>query len=78
MTGKITIRNVPEHVRDALAMQAAEAGKSLQQFLLEELGRLVESPSNAQILEQLKLDKAKATTTLSAAGILEYRDADRR
>jgi len=37
---QITIRNVPEKVRDELAARAALQGKSMQEYLRSELERL--------------------------------------
>ncbi len=36
----ITIRNVPEEVRNELAARAAKRGQSLQEYLLRELGAI--------------------------------------
>jgi plasmid stability protein len=40
----ITIRNVPENVRNELAARAARKGKSLQEYLLGELIRITDIP----------------------------------
>jgi plasmid stability protein len=45
MATSITIRNVPEEVRDELASRAALAGRSLQEHLRSEL---IEGPSIEQ------------------------------
>ena len=45
---KITIKNVPEEVRDELAARAALQRKSMQQFLLEELEWIASRLSAAQ------------------------------
>ena len=44
MSEDLTIEDVPEHVRDKLAAQAAERGQSLEAFLLDELTRTVSQP----------------------------------
>jgi plasmid stability protein len=41
----ITIRNVPDEVRDELAARAARSGRSLQDFLSAELVRIASTPS---------------------------------
>ena len=41
----ITIRNVPDQVRNELASRAATQGWSLQEFLLSELVELSERPT---------------------------------
>ena len=42
---QITIRDVPEAVRDELAARAARAGQSMQEFLRLELARLAARPT---------------------------------
>ena len=42
---QITIRDVPEKVRDELAARAALQGKSMQEYLRAELERLAARPS---------------------------------
>ena len=39
----ITIRSVPDEVRDELAARAARAGQSLQQYLTEKLTRMAQT-----------------------------------
>lgn len=78
MNVQITIRDVPGVVRDELAARAALQGKSMQEFLRFELERLAARPSVEKLLEQIRLRKKKSGTRLSAATILEHRDADRR
>ena len=45
MPVNITIRNVPDEVRDELAARAARSGRSLQDFLSAELVRIASTPS---------------------------------
>jgi len=45
MSVQITIRDVPEKVRDELAARAALQGKSMQEYLHAELRRMVARPS---------------------------------
>jgi hypothetical protein len=75
---QITIRDVPEKVRDELAARAALQGKSMQEFLRAELGRLAARPSLDVWLQQVRKRKQAAQTRVSARQILEHRDADRR
>jgi antitoxin FitA len=78
MTVAITIRNVPDEVRDELAARAARSGRSLQEFLLRQLADLAARPSLDEVIARAR-SRARATgTTLSAAQILADRDADRR
>ena len=45
ITVQITIRNVPEEVRDELKIRAARNRQSMQKFLLNELERITVRPS---------------------------------
>ncbi len=74
----ITVRNVPDEVRDELAARAALAGKSLQEYLLGELTELAGRPSIEGLIEEVRRRKAAAPTTISADEILRWRDEGRR
>ena len=78
MPVQITIRDVPEAVRDALAVRAARQRQSMQGFLRGELERLASRPSPAEWLERVRERKAAAGTRVPAASILRARDADRK
>ena len=78
MTVQITIRDVPEKVRDELAARAALQGKSMQEFLHAELRRMTTRPSIDVWLHQVRRRKRAAQSRVSVAEILENRDADRR
>ena len=75
---QITIRDVPEKVRDELAARAALQGKSMQEFLRGELERLAARPSVDVWLQQVRRRKRSAQTRVSSEKILEARQADRR
>jgi plasmid stability protein len=78
MSVAITVRDVPDEVRDELAARAARAGQSLQEYLR---GMLVESVSRPAVADVIARARARVTTTgsrLDAAAILDARDADRR
>jgi hypothetical protein len=78
MSVQITIRDVPEKVRDELAARAALQGKSMQEFLRAELGRLAARPSIDVWLQQVRKRKRATQTRVTARQILEHRDIDRR
>ena len=78
MSVQITIRNVPDEVRDELAARAASAGKSMQEYLRGELERLASRPSVDRWLETVRKRKETAPREISAETILDHRDADRR
>lgn len=73
----ITVRNVPEGVRRAIAERAARQGQSMQEYLLGELRKL-SRPTNAEVLDRARA-RVKATgTRVSAEEILAAIHADRR
>ena len=78
MAIQITIRDVPEKVRDELAARAALQGKSMQEYLRTELERLAARPSLNAWLEQVRKRKRASQTRVSSGRILKARDADRR
>lgn len=75
---QITIRDVPEEVRDELASRAALERKSMQEYLREALERLAARPSIHTWLERVRDRKRAAESRVSARQILKHRDADRR
>ena len=77
MAIQITIRNVPEKVRDELAGRAALQGKSMQEFLRAELLRLAEKPSVETWLQQVRRRKRATQARVSSDQIVKDRDADR-
>lgn len=74
---QITIRNVPDQVRDELASRAARDGKSMEEYLRGQLERLASRPTIEQWLEETRERKRSSGTKLSARRIVESRDADR-
>lgn len=75
---QITIRNVPEEVRDELAARAALKRQSMQEYLREQLERMAGRPSIETVLEEVRRRKDASDSHITAAQILEARDADRR
>jgi plasmid stability protein len=78
MAIQITIRDVPERVRDELASRAALQGKSMQEYLRSELERLASRPSVDSWLQQVRKRKRATDTKLSIEEIVQHRDADRQ
>jgi len=74
----LTIRNVPEHVRDELAARAARSGRSLQEFLLIRLVELASRPSAEDVIARARARAIATGSELSVESILAARDADRR
>lgn len=58
MSVQITIRDVPDAVRDELAARAALHGKSMQEYLRAELERLAARPPIEKVLERIRERKA--------------------
>ncbi len=77
MPVQITIRGVPEEVRDELAARAALQRQSMQEFLRFELQRIASRPSIGPLLEEIRRRKEAAGTRVSPSSILHARDADR-
>ena len=78
MTVQITIRGVPDEVRDELAARAALRGQSMQEYLRGELERIATKPSVEVWLERVQERKAAYGTQVTANDIVEARDQDRR
>ena len=78
MAVQITIRGVPEEVRDVLAARAALKRQSMQEYLRGELMRLAARPTLDAWLDEVRRRKAAAGTSVAASAILDARDADRR
>lgn len=55
MTVTITVRSVPQDVRDELAARAGRAGQSLQEYLSDQLRRLATTPSAAEAVVRARL-----------------------
>lgn len=75
---QITIRDVPEQVRDELAARAALQGKSMQEYLRSELERIARRPSIGAWLQSVRERKEAAGTRVRASRIISARDADRK
>jgi hypothetical protein len=73
----VTIRNVPDDVRDELAARAARSGRSLQEYLQAQLADLAHRASAADVLIEIR-HRARAYPPASPEAILEDLDADRR
>ena len=78
MPTSITIRDVPDEVRDELAARASLAGRSLQEHLRAELIELARRPTVSLLMAQVRSRKQSTHSALSAAKILRYRDRDKK
>ena len=77
MSVQITIRDVPEDVRDELAARAALQHRSMQEFLRGELERIASRPSLGAWLQGIRERKEATGTRVPPSRILRARDADR-
>ena len=73
---RVTIRDVPDAVRDRLAARAEQAGQSMQEYLRALLIDLGDRPTNAELLERAR--SAMTGSTVSRESILTALRADRR
>ena len=74
----LTIRNVPDEVRDELAARAARSGRSLQEDLSAVLTELASRPSVEDVLARARGRVRTTGGSVAVENILAARDADRR
>ena len=74
----MTVRDVPEPVRDELAARAARSGQSLQEYLRTMLVRSASRPDVDDVIARARARVAATGSRVDAATILAARDADRR
>ena len=53
MSKMIQVRNVPDRIHRRLKVRAAQEGRSLSDYLLDELERIAERPARQELLERL-------------------------
>ena len=74
---QITIRNVPEEVRDELASRAALKRQSMQEFLREELERMASVPSREVVLARARRRVEASNSGVTSADIVRMLEEDR-
>lgn len=74
----ITVRDVPDDVRDELAARAARAGKSLQEYLRAMLVDATARPPVGDVIARARARVDATSARVNAEAILAARDADRR
>jgi plasmid stability protein len=73
----VTIRDIPDEVRDELAARAARAGKSLQEYLRGLLVAATARPTSDDVIARAR-NRVEATgVQVPAPAILAAKDADR-
>lgn len=74
----VTVRDVPDEVRDELASRAARAGKSLQEYLRGVLVAAAEKPSLDDVLTCARARVTATGVRIDTDATLAARDAERR
>ena len=74
----ITVRDVPDEVRDELAARAAREGMSLQEYLRGMLNNSVARPAVSDVIARARARVDATSASVDAQSILVARDADRR
>ena len=74
----VTVRDVPDDARNALAARAANSGQSLQEFLRNALIEMAAQPDTEALMTQVRQRKSATGSTLSAEAILGHISDDRR
>ncbi|MEO8967875.1 MAG: hypothetical protein ABI355_09720 [Solirubrobacteraceae bacterium] len=78
MAVSVTIRNIPDEVRDELAARAARAGQSLQEYLRSMLVESAGRPPLSDVIARARQRVEATGSRLDAEIILSARDTDRR
>ena len=73
----VTIRDVPDEVRDQLAARAASRGQSLQEYLRLLLVSVVEKPTVEEVLARARARSLRRVCG-SSDSIVRAKDAERR
>lgn len=73
----MTIRDVPDDVRDELAARAARSGQSLQEYLRLQLTDLARRPAPEDFWARVEKRVRASGTRISAEDIGDARDAER-
>lgn len=74
MPKMVQIRNVPDDIHRTIKARAAKAGKSLSDYLLEQIKREAEAPTIEELMERLASRAPVKLGRSSAAIIREERE----
>jgi plasmid stability protein len=74
----ITVRDVPDDVRDELAARAARDGKSLQEYLRAMFIDATSRPTVGDVIARARARVEATGVRVDAEAILAAHDADRR
>ena len=75
MSKMVQIRNVPDTLHRKLKARAADAGRTLSDYLMTELERLVARPTQDEMLARLHGRKRVTLKTPAAVVIREERES---
>lgn len=78
MSVAITVREVPDEVRNELAARAARSGRSLQEYLRRMLLEAAARPPVEDVIARARARVDATGVQVDAQSILAARDADRR
>ena len=70
----VQVRDVPDHVHEALVRRAEQAGQSLQHFLAAQLASIAATPTMDEMLKRIE---QRPKGRLSAESAIEAIDAER-
>ena len=73
----VTIRDLPDGVRDELASRAARSGRSLQQYLRQHLTDVASRPDMEMLLDEIRRRKQASPTVRNVEDLLRWRDEAR-
>jgi plasmid stability protein len=71
MPVNITIRDVPDEVRNTLATRARRQRKSMQEYLREQLEKLAEKPSIEEWVDDVRAQVKRSGTRVGRDEIVE-------
>ena len=74
----VTIRDVPEGVRDELAARAAREGQSLQEYLRSLLMYAADKPTVGEVLSRARARVTATGVRIDPAATVGAKDADHR
>jgi len=74
----ITIRGIPDEVRDELAARAARSGQSLQEYLRVLLVATADKPAPQDVIARARARVNATKACFDAPAILAAKDAERR
>lgn len=75
MSKMVQVRNVPDSVHRRLRVLAAQSGKTLSAFVLEELERLTEQPTIEEWIERVHTRAPVRLTRPTAEWVREDRES---